>query len=449
MKVLKFGGTSLKDARAIARVFDIVSKSDEKQIVVLSACSGITNILLELAEMAEYKPFEELLQLLDSINYFHLNLLTELIPTKNRPAIKSIKEVLIRLENRIEGISLLKECTEKSRNEVVAFGELLSTNLFYYYTLSKGLSTSLLDIREAIKIAPDGEVDFKSTDTKLLDTTGQLFKEADVIITQGFVAEDHKGNIANLGRGGSDYSAAIIGASLYASGVEIWTDVQGIMSANPALIDSARSILEMTFAEVEDLSFFGVKVLHPETIKPAIRKSIPVHVLNSYNPEVKGTVIRTEVAGEQTIIHSLHLIEDCIELEFNTTSQTEAFDVQCRLNEILNQNSIRLIYSEMIANRFNAIAGKENSRFLNEFIYEQKPNKQELSIIALCGVNLNTSGVYVIIDKITAILSKHNNARLLLGNSDNSILISCQKTDALELLRELHEKFNISSQSQA
>jgi aspartate kinase len=299
MIVMKFGGTSVADAHAMRQVCSVVNRAEYKaegRLVVLSACSGITSRLLMAAQLSGEGLEDRAMKILGEIEAYHLQLCDELIlvSAEKNEAKRSVMLMCAELRVFCQGILLLRECTPRSFDFAASFGELLSTMIFSRYLNSLGIRSQFYDARKAMrtnsafmKARPD--MDFLRK--QCAEQIQPLLRDYQIIITQGFIGSDEQGNTTTLGRGGSDFSAALFGAALSAREIQIWTDVSGIASADPRKVPDARWIETMSFAEARELAYYGAKVLHPETILPAIEQGITVKVLNTFAPEDKGTAI--------------------------------------------------------------------------------------------------------------------------------------------------------------
>jgi aspartate kinase len=305
MTVFKFGGTSVADAAAIRQVTDIIIDCDEKQLlVVLSACSGITDLLYELTRISVSSNEKRAEEIIQFIEMHHKTMLKELLNVVRLPRCM-IDDEIENLRQLSKGIALLGECTPRTEDAVVSTGEFLSTFILSEYLHKIGVESILLDSTELLsKELGKSEYIVKK------DTLSSLMKNTKVAVCQGFIASDQDGRLVTLGRGGSDYSAAIFAGGLNADELVIWTDVSGVMSADPRIIANAVTIDKISYLEMRQLSFFGAKVLHPDTIKPALDKNIPVYIKNTFSPEDKGTLIVNEV-DDGDAINSLVLKKNC------------------------------------------------------------------------------------------------------------------------------------------
>jgi len=299
MIVQKFGGTSVGSAGAIARLAEIVrAHRDRSPVVVVSAVGGVTNKLFALASQAlagedTRAPFEALV-------LQHQTILKELgLPEA------TIARELAELERLVSGIGLIRELTPRTMDQLASFGERLSVRIVAAHLTHSGTPARAFEAHEA-GLVTDGRFGgarpLPESETSIRAALEGV-RECPVIT--GYIGRDKQGNITTLGRGGSDYSAAIFGAALGAQEIQIWTDVDGVMSADPRLVPQARQVPMLSFAEAAELAFFGAKVLHPATMVPAIEKNIPIRVLNSFRPEHPGTAVVARLSEDQRALKSI------------------------------------------------------------------------------------------------------------------------------------------------
>ena len=302
---MKFGGTSVEDSDAIKRVIEIVkSEIARKPIVVVSACAGVTNQLLKIATLSAEGKKDKANDLITTIRSRHDKLVDELISSelpKNYLKGK-ISVYAHELKNLSESISVLGEVTNRSRDTMASYGERLSSIIIAQAIEERSIKVQLVDAREFM-ITDDHYTKavplFEIVEEKAKGVFMPLINGSYVVVTQGFIGATGTGVMTTIGRGGSDYSAAIIGSLLNAEEIQIWTDVDGVLTADPSIIPGAHRIKKMSFDEASELAYFGARVLHPMTILPAIERNIPVYVRNSRNPSYRGTLITVEDRAEQ------------------------------------------------------------------------------------------------------------------------------------------------------
>jgi len=301
MIVIKFGGTSVGDADRVANAIDIVAaRREEQPIVVVSALAGVTNDLVAATEAAKASDSERVNQLVEAIRQRHEDVAMRLVQQKSdffESFLKQLQKQTAQIHTILESIALLGEITARGKDKVVAIGEKLSSVLFAYSMMMRALPGELVDSEEVvITDARFGEA------SPLMDRTAEAARrvllplvERNIIpVMGGFVGRTVDGATTTLGRGGSDYSAAIVGAAAGAREIQIWTDVDGMMTCDPRLIPAARIIDRISYVEAAELAWFGAKVLHPKTIAPAVEQKIPVRVLNTHNVSSPGTLVTEE-----------------------------------------------------------------------------------------------------------------------------------------------------------
>src|SRR5581483_6890357 len=296
MIVMKFGGTSVEDANAIDRVAGIVkSRLPEKPVVVVSAMAKVTDTLLSMARAAGSGDRKHALDLSRGLRERHYNAAGELMATGLFTELHSDLEAEFDgLDELLRGIAAVGELTPRTTDQVASMGELISSKLVTRALAARGLNAALVDSRQCI--VTDNQFTravplFDETNERLLTKVKPLLEAGRVPVMGGFMGATRSGVTTTIGRGGSDFSAAIVGAGIGASRIEIWTDVDGMMTTDPNVCPDAHRIRVISFDEAAELAYFGAKVLHPATVLPAIQKNIPVYILNSRNPACEGTRI--------------------------------------------------------------------------------------------------------------------------------------------------------------
>jgi aspartate kinase len=294
--VMKFGGTSVGDAKAIGRVVEIVrGRLGQRPVVVVSAMARVTDQLLQMARASGNGDRKTALTLARELRERHYNTAGELLGTALFTQFHSdLGTEFEDLEELLRGISAVGELTPRTTDNVASFGEVLSSKLVAAALSAHEIQSTLVDSRDFI--VTDGNFTraaplFEETNAKLGEVVQPLINRGQVPVMGGFIGANRAGITTTIGRGGSDFSAAIVGAGLGAEKIEIWTDVDGMMTTDPNVCSDARRIKIISFDEAAELAYFGAKVLHPATVLPAIQKNIPVYILNSRNPSCEGTRI--------------------------------------------------------------------------------------------------------------------------------------------------------------
>ena len=294
MKVMKFGGTSVGKPERMHHIVKLVTKEAEKEpaIVVLSALSGTTNALVEIGELIAKGDRSGAKQAIDKLEAHYQVFLTELV--KKEAAVAKAKAIIA---EHFEFLNIILKISfsEALSKDILAQGELLSTKLFCAYLEEQGIDHLLLPALEFMTIDSYDEPQIGSIKVKLSQIL-QQHKNKKLFVTQGYICRNARGEVDNLKRGGSDYSASLIGAAINASVCEIWTDIDGMHNNDPRVVKKTVPIEQMSFDEAAELAYFGAKILHPASIWPAQTYKIPVRLLNTMQPEAKGTLI-TEEAG--------------------------------------------------------------------------------------------------------------------------------------------------------
>lgn len=305
MLVMKFGGTSVGSAERMQDVLSIVNKAKSKHkgaapLVVLSAMSGVTNSLIAAGDKAVARDLKGALTEVQSIRKKHDEAIDQALGNDAAYAQK-VKDSLTphfeELEVILKGVSYLGELSKRSVDAISGMGELLSSKVVAAIAEHQGTPSAWVDAREVMatddtfgRATPLSDEIEKNAQAKMAKPS----KDGKIVITQGFIGSTANGVTTTLGRGGSDYSAAIFGAALKADEIQIWTDVDGMMTSDPRLVPEAKVIDEVGFQEAAELAYFGAKVLHPLTIKPAIEQGIPVRILNTMRPDAPGTIIKAD-----------------------------------------------------------------------------------------------------------------------------------------------------------
>ena len=286
MKVLKFGGTSVGSAERIRNVANLISDNQPK-IVVLSAMSGTTNTLVEISNCLYRNEKQEALHIIQNFEVNYYIVVTELFKTETY--IQKGKEFIQTIFTYLRSF-INKDFYPLQEKAVLAQGEIISTTLMHYYLEECGIANTLLSALEYMRIDKDCEPDYfyiRQNLKRELEKPGTQ----DLIITQGFICRNAYGEIDNLKRGGSDYSAALVGAAIKAEEIQIWTDIDGFHNNDPRVVDNTKAIRCLSFEEAAELAYFGAKILHPSSIQPAKKENIPVRLKNTLCPQDEGTLI--------------------------------------------------------------------------------------------------------------------------------------------------------------
>jgi len=458
MQVLKFGGSSVKNAENINKVIAIVSEKVKKAktIVVVSALGGITDILLLCSKLASegnenYK--EKLLE----AEQRHLQTVKELIPiTQQSRVLSMVKTLCNEIEDICNGIFLLGELSERTKDRIVSYGEILSSSIISARFKTEMENSDWKDSREIIITNSNfgaAAVDFAVTNQKVSNFFN--LATAELFILPGFISSDANGTNTTLGRGGSDYTAAIIAAALDADVLEIWTDVSGMMTADPRLVTNVKIIPQISYQEAMELSHFGAKVIYPPTIQPVSSKGIPTWIKNTFAPEDPGTVIQQESTLNGNSIRGISSINSISLLSLEGSGMVGIPGFSKRLFEALAAKKINVILitqsssEHSICVGIDAVNADEAKRTIDEaFAYEIETKKvdpiiveKELAIIALVGDNMKSHPG--ISGKMFGNLGRNGvNVRAIAqGSSERNISAVISTHDVKKAINVLHEEF--------
>jgi len=304
---MKFGGTSVADPDAIARLIGIVSNT-AAPVVVVSALSGVTDQLIEVTRLAHEGDGEQAATALRALRERHVTVASEVTKQSRDAILASVRAEFDELIGLVHALAVLREVSPRSLDAVVAVGEILSSRIVAAALADHGIPSVWVDARQVLVTDAEHTAaapEMIATCERARDLIAPVTKAGQVAVLGGFIGATVSGVTTTLGRGGSDYSAAIFGACLGVSEIQIWTDVDGMLTADPRVVPEPRLVPQLSFAEASELAYFGAKVLHPSTILPAVAKNIPVRILNSRRPESRGTVITADgnpVNGHLTAI---------------------------------------------------------------------------------------------------------------------------------------------------
>ncbi|WGD34443.1 bifunctional aspartate kinase/homoserine dehydrogenase I [Olleya sp. YS] len=456
MKVLKFGGTSVGSAQNIKRVIDILQKEalTSPIVCVVSAIGGITDKLLQAGELAKQKD-EAYLTVFDTIKSIHFKAIEELAPN-SKSILSEVENKFNDLKQLLNGIYLINELSPKTSDKLVSFGELLSSFIIAKTMEDMGLNTVLKNSQELIITNSNfskAEVNYKVTNKNITDYFNKANQQ--ITILPGFVSKSQLGETTTLGRGGSDFTAAIIAAALKVEQLEIWTDVSGMYTTNPKLVKQAYPISNLSYQEAMELSHFGAKVLYPPTVQPVLDLAIPIHIKNTLQPEATGTIISNQNNGNNLTVKGISHIDNVALLTLEGSGMVGIPGFSKRLFETLANEKINIIFITQASSEHSICFGIDesnaeqaeqaiNSTFENEIsLHKINPITVEkgLSIIALIGDNMKSH--QGISGKLFSTLGKNNiNVRAIAqGASEKNISAVINASDVKKALNSVHERF--------
>jgi aspartate kinase len=446
MIVMKFGGTSVQDSAAIRRVASIVaSRLSEQPLVVVSAMGGVTDKLVQVAEAAARSDLGAAIGILDAIRARHVAAASEMLkPDAEAAFVEELDSRMAEANALAAQIAAQGSVTPAQHSHMLTFGELLSSVLVAAAFSGLGIPSAHRDARQLIVTNakhPAAAPIPTPTRNRLHEAIPSLLEQKLVPVLGGFIASSESGEITTLGRGGSDYSAAIIGAALLAERIEIWTDVSGILTTDPRICPSAQRIAEISFHEATELACFGAKVLHPATLLPAVEHNIPVAVLNSHKPGDAGTIIRAAAAHGPSAFRAIAVKRNIS--VFNVSAPRNVGSLRF-LDDLFSLLRWHHLQSEIVAiSGASASVALEGSRELVELTPElealgEVDFQPNMAIICLVGEDIR--GRVGIASEVFGILAASGiNIRMIAqGSSEISVSFVIEEKDAVRAVQQLH-----------
>lgn len=461
MKVLKFGGTSVAHSQNVLLVEKIIKDASlkSKVVVIVSALHGVTDQLIRAAEYASVKD-ENYIQIIQNLEEKHISLVKDLFPITEQSSLLSfVKKHFNDIEDLYNGISVLGELTNRIKDKIASYGEFLSSKIIASRLQHGGLDCTWMNSADLIRTDSNftnAKVDFDSTEKNIIHFLNE--NQNRILVGPGFVAHDEKNNATTLGRGGSDYTASIIAASIHAEELQIWTDVNGMMTADPRLASNAKPISEISYHEAMELSHFGAKVLYPPSIQPVMVKNINLIIKNTFDPEAQGTLISHQLKSsdnEKQIAVGVSNMNNIALLTLEGSGMVGIPGISAKLFQCLSHEKINIILITQGSSEHSitiAIEEKEalraehaiNLSFADDINLKRVCAvniETELSIVALVGESMKSrSGVSA---KMFGCLGNNgiNIRAIAQGSSERNISIVISEKDSKKAVNVLHEEF--------
>ena len=457
MIIMKFGGTSVADAGAIERVAEIVRKHlPKKPVIVVSAMGKTTRLLLDAAEASAKGDAPTSRAILAELQENHMQVARPLISSSDGHQVFRLVETYFdELTKLSEGLSILGEVPPRGLDKILSYGELLSSAIVAGALAERNISTRLLDARGFL-ITDDsyGEASplFEIANEKIRETIVPVLASGSVPILQGFIGSTRDGATTTLGFEGSDYTAAIVGAALEAEDIQIWKDVSGLMTADPAMLGDARTVKICTFEEAAELTFFGAKVLHPKAIHPAAQKNIPVHIYNSKRPDATGTTITATASKGASLIKSIAykrpvtILHLALELDAPDQRSALADNILTALLETLSKRRLRPLLTgasgsavalALDSHALNPIAERDLAADLAHIgRFRSEPRK---AIVTLVGEGLRSDRAAV--GRVFRALDNIELRGIILGPSPIGMCLLLDERDVEGAVARLHSAF--------
>ncbi|SEK19352.1 aspartate kinase [Maribacter orientalis] len=456
MKVLKFGGSSVAKPENIVKIKNIISSYQDQIVLVVSALGGVTDLLLKAGTMASSQE-QSYKNVLTSIEERHLATIKELLPvTAQSKVLSKVKSEFNVLETLLEGAYFIGEITPKLSDKIVSYGELFSSYIISEYLITENLDAQFKDSRDLIithKLNGKNVVNFTKTNANCATYFNSSHKK--IIVCPGFIATSEEGVSTTLGRGGSDYTAAIYAAAIDAEILEIWTDVSGMYTANPKMVKQAKAIPHISYEEAMELSHFGAKVLYPPTIQPVLSKGISIVIKNTFSPDEAGTLITKSKNEKGKTVRGISHIGNIALLSLEGPGMVGIPGISKRFFEVLSQADISVVLITQASSEHSICVGisaddvvKAVSIVNEAFEYEiergrikQVIPEKDLAIVALVGDNMKSH--QGLSGKMFSTLGKNNvNIRVIAqGASERNISCIIDEKDVKKALNALHEEF--------
>ncbi|MCF4101527.1 aspartate kinase [Gillisia sp. M10.2A] len=433
MKVLKFGGTSVGSAQSIRNVRNIVENVDGKKLIVVSAMSGVTNDLVKITEYFKAGNSREVNYIIAGLKTKHYNLISELIPHGQ------IEAVFTQVDNIF---SSLVEITSNDYSEnlisaILTFGESLLSCIFSAFLNSTGIQNKLLDAKKFMYVS-----NLENPDT---EKVGRLFQqyvsnlgEEKVYVTQGFVRIDKFNRINTLKRGGSDFTATILGAAIEAEEIQIWTDIDGFHNNDPRYVEHTHPLFHLTFEEAAELAYFGAKILHPQTVSPVIDKNIPIFLKNTFTPEAQGTMISSQITSKG--LKAISAKDGITAIKIKSNRMLMAHGFLRRIFDVFDahETAIDMITTSEIAISLTIDDTHNLEAIINDLEdYGEITVETDHSIICIVGEGLiedkATSRLFEILNDIPVRMISY-------GGSINNVSLLVETNNKIATLQALHQK---------
>ena len=459
MQVLKFGGSSMGTAESISNVLKIVEQRAERGsvAVVVSAMKGVTDQLIETCDRMEKSSFsyKETIEVLEER---HFGIARTMLPAQEQSdLITELKMLLNELEDVLQGVSLVQEITPKTRDFIMGFGERLSGKILTHLVMSHNVDAEYADARSFIVTDSrfgNARVDLSLT-YKKIRSYFEVSGDPKVFVVTGFIAANKKNLSTTLGRGGSDYTAALLGAALNTELIEIWTDVNGLMTANPVKVKRAFPIHEISYEEAMELSHFGAKVIYPPTLIPALKAQIPIIIKNTFDPSQPGTSIKKEIAPTYNLIKGLSSIDNITMLTVKGSGMIGVSGIAARIFNSLAKANVNIIMITQASSEHtvsiavlphqaeiakNAIYSEFEEELQGQEIDDVEVEK-DLSVIAIVGDNMrNIPGIA---GRVFKALGRNgiNIRAIAQGSSERNISFVVSNRDENKAINTLHDAF--------
>ena len=463
--VMKFGGTSVGTGENIRHVAESVTqfaKKDYRVAVVVSALAGVTNSLIETACQAKKSEEKHIETFTKQLLQKHKKAITAAITSKQiqKEVTQITEKTISELEKVLTGICYVGELTPKSKDYVASFGERLSAPIVWGAIKDHKLETQCFTGKEAGIVTDSnfGEADplMNFTTHLIRERLGPLFEKGTIPVVTGFIAANQDGIVTTVGRGGSDYTATILGVALQVDEVWIWTDVDGIMTTDPKIVPAARMLPQLSYQEAAEMAIFGAKAMHPRALGPVIKENIPVRIRNTAHPENMGTLITKDPAANETKpVKAVAMIKDVAMLNVNGAAMVGAPGSYAKVFDVLGKNGINVMMISTAVSEANismiikrallgrAISNLEIALLERGGVVSEVTAEDDVAVIAVMGANMK--GTLGVASRIFSTVAKKSiNIRMIAqGSSELNISFVVKEKDGAAVVRAIHDEFNL------
>jgi aspartate kinase len=462
--VMKFGGTSVGTGENIRRVADLVQEHANKEYrvaVVVSALAGVTNSLFEVGCQAKKSDEKRIEAFTKQLLQKHVEAIEGAISSKQiqEEVTQITKKTIAELEKVLTGICYVGELTPKSKDYVVSFGERLSAPIVWGAIKDHQLQTQCFTGKDAGIVTDSnfGDADplLNYTTHLIRERVGPLLEKGVIPVVTGFIAANQDGIVTTVGRGGSDYTATILGVALQVDEVWIWTDVDGILSADPRIIPSAKMLPELSYQEAAEMAIFGAKAMHPRALGPVIEAKIPVRIRSTMHPDNPGTLITDAGSTKSSgAVKAVALIKDVAMVNVNGAGMVGAPGSYAKVFDVLGKNNINIMMVSTAVSEANisiiirrSLVGRALSTLeialLDRGTVSEVTTEDDVAVVAVMGANMK--GTLGIASKIFAVVAKAGiNIRMIAqGSSELNISFVVKEEDGAAVVKAIHEEFQL------
>lgn len=463
--VMKFGGTSVGTGENIRHVADLVTnyaKKDCNVVVVVSALAGVTNSLIEVACQAKKNDEKHIQTFIGNLLKKHSEAISKAITDKavQREVTQIIEKTITELEKVLTGICYVGELTPKSKDYVVSFGERLSAPIVWGAIKDHKIETQCFTGKEAGIVTDSnfGEANplMNFTTHLVRERLSPLLEKNIIPVVTGFIAANQDGIVTTVGRGGSDYTATILGAALEVDEVWIWTDVDGILTTDPKIVPAAKMLPELTYQEAAEMAIFGAKAMHPRALQPVMKENIPVRIRSTLNPENSGTLISNQPKTKAVeAVKAVAMIKDVAMINVYGPGMVGAPGSYAKVFDVLGKNNINIMMISTAASEANismiirrgllgrAISNLEIALVGRGGLISEVSSEDDVSVVAVMGASMK--GALGLASRIFAIAAKNGiNIRMIAqGSSELNISFVVKEIDAASVVKAIHEEFKL------